>query len=96
MHRRTGEQVSETFRSCDPASGEGESGFWEVPSATARLLRHGSSSVEVRSCGVPSSAAPVAALSSEDRLRPVCVVRLLVGSRSVCISTSYPVHNLVF
>ena len=96
MHRRTREQVSGTVRSCDPAPGEGESGFWEVPSATARLLRHGSSSVQVESCGVTSSAAPVAALSSEDRLRLIYDVRLLVGSRSVCILTSDPVHNHVF
>ena len=96
MHRRTGEQVSGTARSCDPAPGEGEVGFWEAPSATARLLRHGSSSVLVRSCGVPSSTMPVAVLRSEDRLCLICVVRLLGGSRSVHISRSDPVHNHVF
>ena len=92
VHRRTGEQVSGTVHSCDPEPGEGESGFWEAPSATARLLRHGSSSVQVWCCGIPSSAAPVAAIRSEDRLRPVCANG---GSRSVRISISDPVHNHV-
>jgi hypothetical protein len=40
-----GEQVSGTILSCDPAPEEGESDFWEVPSATAHLLRHGSFTV---------------------------------------------------
>jgi len=86
VHRRTGEQVFGTVRSCDPAPGEGESDFWEAPSATARLLRHGSSSVQVRSCGVSSSATPVPVPRSKDRLRPVCVVHHPGGSHSVRIS----------
>ena len=85
VHRRTGEQVSGTTHSCDPVPREGESGFWEAPSATSHLLRHGSSSVQVRSCGVPSSAAPVAALRSKDRLRLVYAFRLPDGSRTVRI-----------
>ena len=83
VHRRTGEQVSGTARSCDPAPGEGKSGFWEAPRETAHLLRHGLSSVQVWCCGVPSSAAPVAAIRSKDHLRPVCAVRLPGGSRTV-------------
>ena len=85
VHRRTGEQVSGTARSFDPAPGEGESGFWEAPSVTAHLLRHDSSSVQVRSCGVPSSATPVAAIRSKDHLGPVCAVRLPGGTRTVRI-----------
>ena len=83
VHRRTGEQVSGTACYCDPAPGEGESGFWKAPSATAHLLRHSSSSVQVWCCGVPSSAAPVAAIRSKDRLRPVCTVCLPAGSHTV-------------
>ena len=86
VYWRTREQVSGTARSCDPAPGEGEVGFWEAPSATARLLRHGSSSVQVKSCSVPSSATPVAALRSKDCLRSICAVRLPGGSRIVRIS----------
>ena len=85
MHRRTGEQVSGTVRYCYPTPGEGESGFWEAPSAAAHLLRHGSSSVQVWCCGVPSSATPVAAIRSKDRLRPVCTVCLPGGSHTVRI-----------
>ena len=81
------------LRSC---SGEGESGFWEAPSATAHFLRHGSCSVQVWCCGIPSSAAPVATICSKDRLRPVCAVHLSGGSRSVGISRLDPVHNHIF
>ena len=47
VHQRPGEQVSGTICSCDSAPGEGESGFWEAQSVIARLLHHGSSSVQV-------------------------------------------------
>ena len=76
MHQQIEGQVSGTARSCDPAPGEGESGFWEAPSATAHLLGHGSSSIQVWCCGIPSSAAPATVLRSKDRLRPVCAIHL--------------------
>ena len=76
MHWRTGEQISGTVHPCDFASGEGESGFWVALCATAQGLHHGSFSIQVGCCGVPSSAPPVDALCYKDRLHPNCDVRL--------------------
>lgn len=55
VHRRVGERVSGIFRSCDPASGDNELGFWKALSATRYVRHHGSSSFQVGRCRAPSS-----------------------------------------
>ena len=52
---RAGLRNRSSLRSC---TGEGELGFWEALCATAQALHHGSPSVQVGRCCLPSSSTP--------------------------------------
>lgn len=69
VHQREGEQVSGTSRPCDPAPGEDELGFWEALRATAHIRHHGSSSIQVRRCRIPSPLPPSASTRLHQRRR---------------------------
>lgn len=56
-HKRAAEQVSETSRSWDPASREGELGFWKMLRTTAPVHHDKSSSIQVGCRHVPPSVA---------------------------------------
>jgi hypothetical protein len=51
----SGEKIFGTTLPCDPASGEGELGFLEVPRVTGSDLHDDWSSIQVWRCYVPSS-----------------------------------------
>ena len=71
-------------------TGEGELGFWEALCATAQVLHHGSPSVQVGRCCLPSSSTPSTSTRRQQRCHQqryccdvICYTATATSTRSV-------------